>query len=63
MSKNIENYLPDKTEVVRPVQGNVNTNLFAAVDGYRKAKKLTWSELIVALFQRLVDEKKLKVKS
>ena len=62
MSKSIENFLPKKIEN-RPVQGNVDTKLFAVVDSYRKNRGLTWNELITALFERLVEETKRKPKA
>lgn len=62
MKKPMDAYLPKKTEL-RPVQGNVSVNTFAAVDAYRQSKELTWSELIEALFQRLLDESKNKGKA
>lgn len=56
MSTPIENYLPNKKGPTRPVQGNVDVKLFAKVDKFRKSNDVTWSELISAMFERLIDE-------
>lgn len=59
MSRSIEDYLPER-EPTKPVQGQIPEGLLKAIDAYRHSKDLTWSELMVALFERLLDEQKRK---
>lgn len=53
----LEPFLPDKMET-KPVQGYVPVDLLNKVDKFRTRHKLTWSELITAMFHRLDSESK-----
>ena len=57
MSK-LEDYLPEKKEKVL-VQCWLDEELVDRVANFKDKKKLSWSELLYALFQRLKEEEKL----
>lgn len=56
MEKNVEKYLPKKVQT-KSVQAYIDKTLFENVDKYRKAKEVTWSELVAACFQLLLEDK------
>lgn len=48
----------EKEEPRSRVQAQVSTNVYNRVDQIRKHKKLTWNELVEAMFRRLLSEEK-----
>lgn len=53
--KTIDDYLPEKGER-RSLTVDVDETLYERVNDYRRAKGITWVELMTALFSKLMDE-------
>ncbi len=58
MTNKLESYLESDTKKML-IQPYVETSLLKRINVYRKKKSLSWSELVTALFKRLVDEEDL----
>lgn len=57
--KKIDLYIKKK-EGKALIQAFLPITIIKKIDTYRLKKELSWSELILALFERLIDEENLK---
>lgn len=57
MKKNLDDYLPKKKQPTKPVQAYIPQDLFEKVDAFRRENEATWTELVEALFRRMMDER------
>lgn len=49
-------YLPNYEHALQKIQANVNKSLYVKVNEIRTSRRLTWNELVIGLFEKLVDD-------
>lgn len=57
--KKIEAYIKKKEDKLL-IQAFLPSPIVKKIDAFRVKKQLSWSELVLALFERLAEEEKLK---